>query len=195
MALGSRIVSINGTPVPDKTTVAALLSPIPQGASVNFEMEVTLPEPPFRPGSKSRKPPPPGSRPPPTHEGIPPVPGDLSAKCWAGPLSCALIATPQLVRLDLCENHLRCEGVQGLVGLALAPGKCPVGLRHVGLKRAEIGEIGLRAIATLLSYPSSSVCTVDLGGNTMVGSLSAGIGFGREGRGPLFQFEQLLLRR
>ena len=196
VALGSRILSVNGTPVADKASIAAVLSAMSQGCTVDFEMEVTLPEPPSRPGSKAKPRPPPGSRPAPTHEGIPPSgPAGLPPTCWIGPLSCALATVPGLVRLELGENSLCCNGVQALVGLALAPGTCPSGLRHVGLSRAGVGEIGLRAIAALLSDSASSICTVDLGGNTMMGSLSAGIGFGREGRGPLFQFEQLLLRR
>jgi hypothetical protein len=39
------------------------------------------------------------------------------------------------------------------------------------------------------------VCAVDVGGNVMTGSLVGGVGFGREGRGPAFFFEKLLLRR
>ena len=39
------------------------------------------------------------------------------------------------------------------------------------------------------------LCSVDIGGNHLTGSLVEGVRFGREGRGALYQFGELKLRR
>ena len=191
MAIGSRILSVNGTATADKAAIASVLKGIAEGSTVSFDMEVILPEPPSRPGASKSQPPPRDSQL--GGSGIPEGDPAGSLDVW-GPLTASLMESPQLVRLELGDNPLGCSGVQALVALALSSGRHS-GFRHLGLARTGLGEGGLKAINAMLSHASSTVCTVDLGGNNMGGSLSRGIGFGREGRGPRFQFEQLLLRR
>lgn len=189
VALGSRIVAVNGTPTPNKSAIASLLSPLALGAVAEFQLEMALPEPPSRPAAAKPKPPKP-------HESVPPTAAAANGDPpqW-GSLSAALMGTPNLVRLDLGDNPLGCDGVKAILGLALADDKHHPALRHLGLTRTGIADAGLKAVAALLSKPGSTVCAVDVGGNVMTGSLVGGVGFGREGRGPAFFFEKLLLRR
>ena len=68
-------------------------------------------------------------------------------------------------------------------------------LRELGLRGCGVGGAGVRALGAALGAADCVVCSVDLAGNPLVGSLAGGLVFGSQGRGPLFRFDELLLRR
>ena len=80
--------------------------------------------------------------------------------------------------------------------MVLAPRALPA-ITELSLAQCGLAEAGLRTVATLMALANGpkSLCVVDLGANAFAGSLIEGVGFGREGRGALYQFDELKMRR
>ena len=185
VVVGSKIVSVNGTPTPDKKAIAAALpTGAPEGTAVNFGFQL--------PGAKPKPPKPEKPKPPKPSEGVPPGGEDV----WGG-VAAALAGAGGLRSLNLSDNDLLADdGLAALAALVLAGDALPA-LAELGLARCGLGEGGLRTVAALMAAPDDRqcLCSVDIGGNHLTGSLVEGVRFGREGRGALYQFGELKLRR
>ncbi len=198
--LGSKIVSVNGTDTVDKASIAAALQAATNGGPVMFGLAMEAPA-----GAETAKPKPPKPKPPGPAEGVPPSgsntasdPTKIAPKeaAW-GPLAASLRGATSLRTLQLRGNTgLEDNGAAALAGLVLAPRLLPE-ITELGLGQCGLSEAGLRTVAMLMSLANGpkSLCVVDLGGNRLSGSLVEGVGFGRGGRGALYQFDELKMRR
>jgi hypothetical protein len=198
IVLGAKIVSVNGIDTADKTAIAEALRSAPDGEPVVFGMQTQA-------AAEAAKLKPPKPKPPRPSEGVPPAAtggaaGDATVApteaTW-GPVSASLLGAPKLRTLQLQGNEaLEDSGAAALAALLLAPRALP-GIVELGLAQCGLAEAGLRTVATVMGLANGpkSLCVMDLGGNRLAGSLIQGVGFGREGRGALYQFDELKLRR
>lgn len=197
--LGSKIVSVNGIDTVDKSSIAAALGTAVNGEPVVFGMETEATV-----AADTAKPKPPKPKPPTPSEGVPPpvgAPGDTkiiapTEATW-GPIAASLRGVSKLQVLQLRGNgDLEDGGVAALAALLLAPRLIPE-IRELGLAHCGLAEPGLRTVAMLMSLANGpkSLCVVDLGENRVSGSLVEGVGFGGGGRGALYQFDELKMRR
>ena len=200
VVVGSRIVKVNGTDTVDKASIAAALQATVSGAPVVFSLEVEAPA-----VAETAKPKPPKPKPPGPSEGVPPSGSQAAvdpaiiapAEAAWGSLAASLRGVVQLRTLQLTGNvELEDNGVAALAALVLAPRLLP-DITELGLAQCGLSEAGLRTVAMLMSLANGpkSLCVVDLGGNRLSGSLAEGVGFGRGGRGALYQFDELKMRR
>eukprot|EP01052_Picozoa_sp_SAG31_P045850 SAG31_NODE_8539_length_1433_cov_1.520240_1_plen_230_part_00 len=123
----------------------------------------------------------------------PPLPPHSHVGQVVGPLTAALLQLPALNRLFLSSNAEIGDQGSAVIATMLLP-KLP-SVTNIELRGCGIGERGLRLLASALAAPSCAICTIDLAGNPFVGTVAGGIAFGNSGRGPLFRFDELLLRR
>ena len=103
-------------------------------------------------------------------------------------------AAAALGRLVLNSNDEAGEQGAEVVGVLLLL-RLP-GLACLEIRCRGINDAGLRALAAALSAPQCAhVRTVDLAGNPFAGSIAGAVVFGNNGRGPLFRFDELRIRR